>query len=290
MKRPAGPLLVALPGLVAAAGALAAGGTPGGPGVWLLALAAALLLAPTLILLHRQRGLKRALAEAGAALAAERARFDAGLIELGHDETRARAEAAQYRAVFEQAAVGVAEIETATGFFVRINPRLCDILGLTAAEALGRDCKTLTHPDDLPANWTEMRRLLTGEIRRYCLDQRYLRPDGSVVWVALEVSALWEPEALPDHHLAVVQDISVRKANEFALRRARAEAERLLEEAEASRRALLSLLEDQEAAARALRASEDRHRSHRRGRARPARRHDPRPRPRDLQPPPGGLT
>ena len=273
MKRPlsrllGAPLLASLLNTLVATAAAPqaaadAGATTALPPVWALLLALAVVLVPLVVLVPRTLKLRRQLGRRTRELAEERARrarFQASLEESAHHQAQVRESAALFRAFFEQAAVGVAQIETATGMLVRINPRLCEILGLTASQAVRRDCKTLTHPDDLPANWLETQRLLKGETRRYCLDQRYQRPDGTSAWVALEVSALWEPGARPDYHLALVQDISARKATEFALRRARTDAERLLEEADQSRRALLSLIEDQEAATRALRASEDRYR------------------------------
>lgn len=62
----------------------------------------------------------------------------------------------RFRAIFEQAAVGVALIETETGRFVRVNQRCCDILGLSRAEMTTTTFMAITHPDDLQADLDNM--------------------------------------------------------------------------------------------------------------------------------------
>jgi PAS domain-containing protein len=68
---------------------------------------------------------------------------------------RQQAEAARresderFRAIFEQAAVGVAMMETATGRFLMVNQQYCDIVGLAPEEMTATTFMAITHPDDL---------------------------------------------------------------------------------------------------------------------------------------------
>ena len=117
----------------------------------------------------------------------------------------------RFRALFEQAAVGVAQIETPTGRFVTINNRYCSIVGYTREEMLSRTFQELTHPDDLQADWDSMSRLCRDEIREFSREKRYYHKNGSVVWVNLSVSPLWRPGEKPGFHVAVVEDITERK-------------------------------------------------------------------------------
>ncbi len=125
---------------------------------------------------------------------------------------------AQFRAFFEQAAVGVAQIETATGRLLRINRRYAEMLGYTVQEMLGRSFHDITHGDDRAETLHQMQRLLAGEIRAFSQEKRYCCKDGTVVWVALNVSPMWAAGETPHTHLAVAQDITERKQSEAALR------------------------------------------------------------------------
>ena len=119
-----------------------------------------------------------------------------------------------FHAIFEQAAVGVALIETATGRFVRVNQRYGEILGLAQDDMMATTFMAITHPDDLQADLNNMEELKAGRIREFCMEKRYLRSDGSIVWVDLTVSPLWEVGEQPSFHIAVVQDSTERKQAE----------------------------------------------------------------------------
>lgn len=122
-----------------------------------------------------------------------------------------------FRSIFEQAAVGVAQIETATGRFVRVNQRYCEIVGVTKDEMTSMTFMAITHPEDLQADVDNMNALMAGCIREFTMEKRYCRKDGSTVWVNLTVSPMWAPEEEPTFHIAVVEDITRRKRTEQAL-------------------------------------------------------------------------
>ncbi len=116
----------------------------------------------------------------------------------------------RFRTLFEQAAVGVAEIDTTTGRFVRINQKYSAIIGYSPDEMPSLDFMRITHPDDLSPDLALMQRLREGTLREFELEKRLLHRDGSTVWVHLTVSPMWAPGQRPTHHIAVVQDISSR--------------------------------------------------------------------------------
>jgi PAS domain S-box-containing protein len=117
----------------------------------------------------------------------------------------------KFKTIFEQAAMGVAEIDTRTGRFIHVNQRYADILGLTIAEMLETDFQSITHPDDLDEDLNHMALLVKGEIKEFSLEKRYIRKDGNHVWVNLTVSPLWQPGEEPARHLAIAEDITQRK-------------------------------------------------------------------------------
>ncbi len=131
----------------------------------------------------------------------------------------------RFEATFEQAAVGIALVAP-DGQWLRVNRKLCAIVGYTTDELLAKTFQDITHPDDLDADLDHVRRVLALEIVTYSMEKRYIRKDGGIVWINLTVSLVWKPEGAPDYFISVVDDISARKAAEAD---ARANAARLRE-------------------------------------------------------------
>ncbi|MDO9105420.1 MAG: PAS domain S-box protein [Methylovulum sp.] len=133
-------------------------------------------------------------------------------------EAALRESESRFRVVFEQAAVGVAQVETASNRCVRINQKYCDILGYTRKEMQGADFIELTHPDDVALDRFYKERLNAGKISEFTLEKRYFCKDGSTKWVSLTVSPMWVSGASPDYHIAIVFDITERKQAETQLK------------------------------------------------------------------------
>ncbi|MDU7588056.1 MAG: PAS domain S-box protein, partial [Acidovorax sp.] len=132
-------------------------------------------------------------------------------------DTALRESEARLRAVFNQAAVGIAQTDSRTGRLVRMNQKFCGLLGYSAQELQQMRFQDFSEPSDLAADLEQLQRMLAGELSEYRMEKRYRRKDGSEVWVDLMVSPL-RLEGQPEHHLAVVQDISKRKHMEQVLR------------------------------------------------------------------------
>ena len=142
-------------------------------------------------------------------------------------EEALRESEAKFRAIFEQAAVGVTEIDINTGRFLTVNRRLCEIVSRTKEELLDTTFLEITHPQDLELHKDKSQIILTGEIDHYSLEKRYLRKDGGIVWVNITVSPLRKPGEKPVRNIVVVEDISDRKRIAEEERRSREAAERL---------------------------------------------------------------
>jgi PAS domain S-box-containing protein len=136
----------------------------------------------------------------------------------------------RFRAIFEQAGVGVAQIVSTTGQFMKINQRYCDIVGYTREEMEQLTFQQITHPADLQADLHNMKRLLEEEIREFSMEKRYVHKDGSIVWVNLSVSPMWDVGEEMSFHIAVVEDITERKRADEALRKAHQDLEKRVHE------------------------------------------------------------
>ena len=116
----------------------------------------------------------------------------------------------RFRATFEHAAVGAAQVGT-DGRWLRVNRHLCGIVGYTQEEMLEKTFQDITHPDDLEADLELVRAMLRGEREIYSVEKRYVKKDGSIVWVNLTVSLVREASGEPRYFISVVEDISERK-------------------------------------------------------------------------------
>jgi len=121
------------------------------------------------------------------------------------------------RATFEQAAVGIAHVAL-DGRWLRVNEKLCAIVGYGYEELLASRFQDITHPDDLDADLAYVQRLIAGEISTYTMEKRYIRKDGEVIWINLTASMVREADGTPRYAISVVEDISARKRTEQALR------------------------------------------------------------------------
>jgi PAS domain S-box-containing protein len=126
---------------------------------------------------------------------------------------------ARFEAVFEQAAVGIALVAP-NGRWLKVNRRLGEIVGYTPEELLAKTFQDITHPDDLAADLAYVRQMLAREIDRYAMEKRYIRKDGTMVWVLLTVALVWRSDGQPDYFISVVEDISRQHEAEAALTQA----------------------------------------------------------------------
>jgi PAS domain S-box-containing protein len=105
------------------------------------------------------------------------------------------------RATFEQAAVGIAHVAP-DGAWLRVNDKLCDILGYRRGELVGgMTFQDLTHPDDLKSDLDMVRELLTGRRATYSTEKRYIRRNASIVWANLTVSLVRDADGQPKHFI-----------------------------------------------------------------------------------------
>jgi PAS domain S-box-containing protein len=124
----------------------------------------------------------------------------------------------RFKALFEQAAVGVAQVSVSTGKHVQVNQRFCEIVGRRPEELLQLLAADISHPLENERCQQLLAQVNSGAIREYTVEKRYVRPDASEVWAGLTVSAMWAPEDAPDYVMAVVQDITTRRHLEDSFR------------------------------------------------------------------------
>ncbi|HSV71736.1 MAG TPA: ATP-binding protein [Methylibium sp.] len=139
------------------------------------------------------------------------------------DRRRRVAEAAlhvsdeRWRNSFDRAGVGLAQIGP-DGRFVEVNARLCEMLGRSRDELLASTYRDISHPEDADLGTPALRRMLAGEEATAAFEKRYLRADGSPLWVQVTVSPVLDAAGRFRHTITCVLDIDQRKRAEAALR------------------------------------------------------------------------
>ncbi len=148
--------------------------------------------------------------------------------DLRQAEAALRRSEALFRATFEQAAVGMAYLHF-DGSLIRVNDRLCELLGYPRDELMRLTYRDVTHPDDLHSSEAELQRFLAADDTTYRMDKRYIRKDGTPLWITLTVSKMRDAGGTPLHCMAVIEDLTQRKLAELALQESEARARRLFD-------------------------------------------------------------
>ncbi|MBI3887166.1 MAG: PAS domain S-box protein [Opitutae bacterium] len=123
----------------------------------------------------------------------------------------------RFRSAFNSAGIGM-DIVDLHGRWVRVNQTLCDIVGYSEAELMGKTYLDVTHPDDVAAGREHAQRLLDGRARSFQFEKRYFHRAGHTVWVNLTSSLVRDSAGAPVHFVSQIEDISARKKLEAALR------------------------------------------------------------------------
>lgn len=142
-------------------------------------------------------------------------------------ESALRESEERLRGTFENAAIGIAHVGV-DGRWLRMNPALCRITGYSPEELELLTFADITHEEDRESDLELAQSVVDGKINTYSMEKRYLRKDGSVVWVNLTVSLLRDVEGNPLHFISMVDDISAKKAALEELNKQRHFVERLM--------------------------------------------------------------
>jgi len=122
-------------------------------------------------------------------------------------------EEAQFRAIFESAAFGIV-LADAEGRPQECNPTLERMLGYTADELRTMRISDFTHPDDAEETERALKAVVKGELEHVHTEKRYVRKDGSLVWVNVIASSVLNTDGERGLSIAMIEDISARKSAE----------------------------------------------------------------------------
>lgn len=122
-----------------------------------------------------------------------------------HDALRESRE--KFKSAFDHAAVSMAIISP-RGRFLEVNGVFCRFLGYVERELLQRNLYEITHPDDLAVLKKRISKALSGEMRSFKLEIKFVRRNETTVWGFVSSSLQRDAEGEPLYFASHIQDIS----------------------------------------------------------------------------------
>lgn len=166
--------------------------------------------------------------EQAAAQELQAARASADVVSQALRESEAR-----FRGAFDASSIGMALIGL-EDTFLQVNPALCAMLGYDNSELLQQTLRAVTLPDDQDLDLEDRKRLVTGEISTYQIEQLFNRKQGEIICIRLTMSLVRGSAGEPRYFVAQMQDITPFKAAGAALREAEARYRTLVEQTPAA--------------------------------------------------------
>jgi diguanylate cyclase (GGDEF)-like protein/PAS domain S-box-containing protein len=121
----------------------------------------------------------------------------------------------RFKKLFDEAPLGISLNDSITGLTYAVNAKFADIMGRTVDEVLSSDWMSFTYPEDLQQDLDNMALLNAGKIPGFQMEKRYLRADGSLVWIKMTVAPIDIEGTEHPHHLCMIEEITERKRFEL---------------------------------------------------------------------------
>lgn len=118
-----------------------------------------------------------------------------------------RRSAQNFRAIFEQAAVGIVQIDR-QGKVLDVNETLGKILGYSKSQLLTMRYENLLYPEDLESGRKQQRAVVSGRADSYNYQQRLKHSSGSSLWARLTISVGHYQNKRTASYIVVLEDVS----------------------------------------------------------------------------------
>ena len=133
---------------------------------------------------------------------------------------------AGFRAMFHLSGVGMIQADTPGFRFTRVNQRFCEIAGYSGEEVLTKTYIGLTHPEDRQRDMRELASVLRGKADSWAIEKRFVRKDGSPVWVSVHGAVLRDDIGRAVRIMAMIGDLTAIKQAEQKSRDAESAADK----------------------------------------------------------------
>jgi len=158
------------------------------------------------------------------------AQFD--VTERRRVEEELRRSEKEFRTLFDLSAIGMTQVSP-EGRYLRVNRKLCQMLGYSEQELLHLTLHEVTHPDDRDFSAARLNASFSDGSEEFSIEERYVRKDGAIIWVQINWTVIPEAEGRRLRTVANIQDITERKRAEEALRAKEAQLRAILDHSSA---------------------------------------------------------
>jgi PAS domain S-box-containing protein len=134
----------------------------------------------------------------------------------------------EFRSLFDLSAIGMTQVSP-EGRYLRVNRKLCQMLGYSERELLQLTLHEVTHPDDRAFSAARLNASFADGTEEFSIEKRYVRKDGAIIWVQINWTVIPDAEGRPPRTVAYIQDITVRKTAEEALQAKEAQLRAILD-------------------------------------------------------------
>jgi PAS domain S-box-containing protein len=118
----------------------------------------------------------------------------------------------KYKGIFDNAAIGIARVNTKTGALLEVNKYLCEFLEFSEEELIDKKIKSLIHPEDVVEDSRMFKLFVNGEIKRITTEKRYISKSNRIKWGSVTITPLWKDGEEPTNHIIILEDSTERKA------------------------------------------------------------------------------
>lgn len=122
----------------------------------------------------------------------------------------------RFRLIYQLAPIGIAQVCLITGKILEVNDKLCQIIGSSRDDLVGRPLSEFVAPEDWANEHKLLDQMIAGAISTYEIEKRYQRPGREPAWVRVVTTRMIDSDGLP-FRLSIVEDITQRKSAEAAL-------------------------------------------------------------------------
>ncbi|MGO9119264.1 MAG: PAS domain S-box protein [Desulfomonilaceae bacterium] len=162
-------------------------------------------------------GLEKRIKERNAQLTMVNENLLSEITERKQTEEALRESEERYRAIFDNAGVGIDMVDR-EGRFTEVNESLAKMLGYSPSELKRFTAFDITHPEDVEVSREKLEALIRGDIEAYRIEKRFIKKDGTELWTDLSSSAVRDSSGKSMATIGVISDITERKRAEEAVR------------------------------------------------------------------------